>query len=208
LLQVKNGKSIVRLTQEFQNALGDCNLDRIKQTVIRGNGSLDFKVVGGAFDPSELIGEVNHNGGITLSCESIGSESEISVQNLTLDLLGERPIVTALVTVDGTVEGRMPFLVPGGDQFKVQSSGGGGFIKLLNVDLTLHPEAISLLSEVFGIILGEDVYVGRSWSRINLWKPHKHDDDEKGKEKEKEDEDEDEEDEDEDEEDEDEDEED
>ena len=194
LLQVKNGKTIVRLTEAFQDALVDCDLERIKPTVIRGNGGLDLKVVGGALDPSELIGEVNHNGGLTLSCESIGSESVISVQNLTLDLLGESPVITALFTVDGTVEGRLPFLIPGGDQFSVQRSKGGGFIKLLNVDLTLHPEAASLLSDVFGIVVGEDIYIGRSWSRINLWKANGRDEEDKEDKEEKEDEDDDDED--------------
>ena len=177
LLQVKNGKSIVRLTEEFKEVLRDCKLDRIKQTVIRGNGSLDFKIVGGVLDPNEVIGEVSHNGGIILSCESTGIDSVISVQNLTLELLGESPVITAVVTVDDTVEGRLPFLIPGVDQLKVQRSKGGGFIKLLNAGLTLHPEAISLLMDVFGISVAEDVYVGRSWSRINLWKSQEQKDD-------------------------------
>ncbi len=177
LLQVKNGKSIVRLTEEFKKELGDCRLDRIKQAVIRGNGSLDFKIVGGVLDPNEVIGEVNHNGGITLACESIGTGSVISVQNLTLELMEKSPVITAVVTVDDTVKGRLPFLIPGGDQLKVEKSKGGSFIKLLNADLTLHPDASMLLMDVFGISVGDDVSVGRSWSRINLWKPQEQKDD-------------------------------
>ena len=177
LLQVKNGKSIVRLTEEFKGALANCELDRIKQTVIRGNGSLDFKVIGGVLDPNEVIGEVNHNGGIVLTCESIGTGSVISVQNLTLELMEKSPVITAVVTVDDTVNGRLPFLIPGGDQLKVEKSKGGGFIKLLNADLTLHPDASMLLMDVFGIFVGDDVSVGRSWSRINLWKSQEQKDD-------------------------------
>ena len=212
LLQVKNGQTVVRLSDMLPDAFDDCDLVRIKPAVIRGNGTLAFRVVGGALDPNDMVGEVDHSGGVRFECGPMEDESSVSIENLTLDLLngdpgsgeGEPenlegdpesgdPAITAIVTANGTVVGRVPFFIPGGDQLRVETSKGG-WVKILNADLVLHPTAIKILNDALELSLPDDepIKVARTWSRINLWK-HKYDDDdddvdeeEKGKKEKKE----------------------
>ena len=175
LLQVKGGNTTIYLSDDMLTALTDCRLERVKPSVLLPDQRrIKMRIVGGALDADNLGGEAAHNGGITIVCWGMGTESVVTMQNFLLDSLQETPEITALVAVDGGETERIPVLLPSGD-IDVDVNGGGNQIRIKKVQLNFTEEAAAILDDLF--ILPDDNLLGSAWSRIQLRQPHKFDDD-------------------------------
>jgi hypothetical protein len=175
LLQVKGGNTTIYLSDDMLTALTDCRLERVKPSVLLPDQRrIKMRIVGGALDADNLDGEATHNGGMTIVCWGMGTESVVTMQNFMLDSLQETAEITALVAVDGGETGRIPVLLPSGE-LDVDVKGGGNQIRVKKVQLTFTEEAAAILDDLF--VLPEDNLLGSAWSRIQLREPDRLDDD-------------------------------
>jgi hypothetical protein len=110
-----------------------------------------FRIPGGSMDEESLRGELLHLGGIELE----GFDSRLLLLNLVVDTTGEEPLVTAMVSRNGELEGRIKLFILDTSELQ-QSRQGSRKINLKNVPLSLHPDAALLLSGV-GVTIPEEV---------------------------------------------------
>ena len=106
LLQIQGGFTTIYLSDDMLTALTDCRLERVMPSVVMPDQRrVKMRVVGGALDSDSLGGEAAHNGGITIVCWGMGTESVVTMQNFLLDSLQETPEITALVQPNGILAG-------------------------------------------------------------------------------------------------------
>ena len=181
-VQIKGGRTSVDLSDEMLNAMAGagCEIERVKPAnVSHGGERVRFPVGGGALDTGALLGEIEHKGGIAVSCPDAVDPNDMNVvtlENLRIEALdpnavadpNDPTVVTALAAVDENVFDRIEFLVPGDSGVEVMHKGGS--IKLQGVGLQLAPEAAEFLNENLGTGLAEGMHVGDSSSQLNLRK--------------------------------------
>ena len=68
------------------------------------NGVASFPVTGGAIDLDTGAGQVLHSGGLTITA----GNSQVIVQSFIVDITSGIPVITGLVSVNGSVLGRLP----------------------------------------------------------------------------------------------------
>ena len=168
-LQVKAGTTTIILNESLLPLFEQCDVDRIKPTVIRPQGDRwRLMVSGGAIDSAEnsYAGELNHEGGVTISCGE-DPVREVSLQNFRLDNLGESPVLTAIVVEVGQPLQRQALFVPG-----VPLEAGvsnGGVIRLSGVDLALTSYAAELFNALWGGAgLVEGNSLGEAITRVKI----------------------------------------
>ena len=191
-VQVKGGRTSVALSGEVLDALfsAGCELDRVKPAVVKpGSERLRFPVAGGALDLGALLGEVEHKGGVKLSCPDALDPNDIAavtLENLRIEALdpnnvqdpNEVTVITALASVDNNLFDRIDFLMPG--EGGIEVSGNGGKLKLKGVGLTLAPEAADFLNSQLGTELSAELVVGDAVSQVNIRKDEEEKEDKPG----------------------------
>jgi hypothetical protein len=181
LLQVKNGKTTIEFNDAFAGALGDCEVTRIKQGNLKPDGSrLRLPVSGGALDPDAVVGEVQHGGGVSVHCPFLGDGPVVALQNFTIDLLGDAPVITGLVTVSTGSEpvqrGRLPLFALGGEGLTIDVKGKARKVEVSGAELSLTDATSALLAEL-GIVVDAGTAIGEAESRFTLRKADKAGDD-------------------------------
>ncbi len=163
--QIKGGQTTLNVSSELTGLLEGCEIRRIKPAVVKPGGEIiRFTVAGGVIDLVETTGEIDHKGGIALSC--YGGESIVSLHNLTAETIGEEPVITAMIAVNGSLYGRMPlFMLNGKPEVKISNWNRLG---LSGVELTLIPEAAEFLNDQLGTVLPDGQTVGEFRARLNL----------------------------------------
>jgi hypothetical protein len=167
VVQIKGGMTTMILDSDLLPWLEFCEVERIKPAVFRPDGSRwGFMVSGGVIDIDSYAGELEHRGGISVSCE-IDPETTVSIQNLRVEYIAELPVITGVVVVDDEPLIRRTLFTPGGNEIKTSVSNGG-VIRLSGVDLALTEYAANLLNSLLGsaYIAGETI--GEAISRIKV----------------------------------------
>ena len=179
-VQVKGGRTSVGLSGELLDALvsAGCELERVKPASVKPGGDrVRFPIGGGALDLNAGLGEVEHRGGLTLSCPDVVDPNDIHVvtlENLRIEALdpngAEDPNdvtrITALASVENELFDRIELLLPGEDGIAV--SGNGGTLKLRGNGLTFAPEGLEFLSNHLGVEIPPELVVGDSVSQLNI----------------------------------------
>ena len=180
-VQVKGGHTSIGLSADMMEALVGCEIDRVKPGNVKPGGErLRFPISGGAIDLDTQRGEVEHRGGFSVSCDDEGNL--VTLENFRIEALAESggPIITALTSVNGTVDDRISFLLPGVEGIEV--SLNGGTIQLRKATLQLAPEAKDFLNSNLALTpgLAEATIFGESSSRLNMRMEKSDDDDQPG----------------------------
>lgn len=187
-LQIKGGQTSFVPSEAAFEAFTDCDVERVKPGHVKpGVKRIRFPISGGALDMEGLTGEIEHKGGVLLSC-TLGMGKQVELHNFRLDLPEteteteaesevQAPVISALATVDGTLVGRIAMFTPGGDAF-TSSVNNGGLVLLSDVSLILTDEGANFLNEQLDITsLSEGMDLGQSSTRLKVRKEDRDDDD-------------------------------
>ena len=164
-VQVKSGQTIFILQDQVAEALEVCDLQRVKPAVVKPqDNQVRLAITGGVLDQETLSGEVNHSGGLSLSC--FGGISTVSLQNFRLDAAGDAWQISAVVAIDGDMQQRMPVLMPVGEPDLQLSSSG--LVRLRNLEVTLSQDIVDVLLGELGLAAGTTDVIGVVSSRVKL----------------------------------------
>jgi len=144
------GVTSVRLSADFVNALSSLNVTpapiapgRLMST--RRGVVASFPITAGAVDLGTVKAEIGHEGGLSLTAGS----TSVELSAFIIDLAGNRPVLTGLVTVNDSLLGRVPLFDLALSSNSV--SGNDDLLKVNNVALTLSQEAAAALNSVFNV---------------------------------------------------------
>ena len=179
-VQIKGGRTSIGLSGEMLDTLvsAGCELERVKPASVKPGGDrVRFPVGGGALDLEALLGEVEHRGGLTLSCPDALDPNDIRVvtlENLRIEALdpnnvqdpNDVTVVTALASVENDIFDRIELLLPG--ESGIEVSGNGGMLRLRGTGLTFAPEALDFLGNYLGVELSPELVVGDAASQVNV----------------------------------------
>ena len=143
---VETGRTYVKLSGDLVSALQSLGVTpgTVDPSKLRGV-SVSFPVTGGAIDLKSLKGEIIHSGGLRLTA----GQSQVRLQAFSIDTTGTAPVLTGLVTVNGTLLGRVPLfdINLAGDSINVNH----GMLTITVVTLTLDKTAAAALNQVFNV---------------------------------------------------------
>ena len=145
---VELGRTTVTFASDILPALGGLgiNLGTVGPSRLV-NGVVTFPVTGGAIDLDTGVAQVIHSGGLTLT----SGQSQVTLQSFIVDTSAAIPVITGLVSVNGTLLGRLPI-------FDLSLTGGltlpltpqtNGQLTIAGVDLTLDSAAAATLNSAF-----------------------------------------------------------
>lgn len=145
---VQSGITQVKLSNAFVNALtalkvvpGTVNPTELKE------GVASFPVSGGAIDLQSAKGEIAHSGGLSLS----KGGTTVTLQSFTIDTVAGSPVLTGLVSVNGTLVGRLPLFdlsLPSGLTLPLKPVAGVR-LNLFSVGVSLSDAAAGALNSIF-----------------------------------------------------------
>lgn len=148
---IEGGNTTVTLAGGFVSALGSLGVTpgTVSPSELK-NVNVNFPVTGGAIDLDTTLGQILHSGGLTLTA----GKTEVTLQSFIIDTTGSGPVITGLVSVDGTLQsfGRVPLFdlaLPSGITLPLKPQDG--LIILKNVGVTLDSTAAGALNSVFHV---------------------------------------------------------
>ncbi len=166
-VQVAGGKTTVRLSEGFVGALSGLGVAPSaiapgKLKARRGGVFISYRIPGGAVDAGDgFRGDIFHVGGLSLTA----GETSVGLLNFVIDTQDE-PVLTGLVTVNGSLVGRVPL-------FNLDSIAPhvarNGRVTISGVGVTLTDVAASALNGIFGIdafVEGADIGTALVRTRI------------------------------------------
>jgi hypothetical protein len=145
---LNNGRTSVVLSTEFLGALTTLGVAPgvVKPGKLKGT-TLIFPVPAGAVDLATAKGEIHHTGGITLTAGA----TSVQLLNFTIDTTAPRPVLTGVVTVNGTLIGRVPLFDLQLPQLQLPLQPSGNAVAISNVGVTLSAEAAAALNGIFDV---------------------------------------------------------
>lgn len=166
---LSEGVTSVTLSSTFVDALTSLSLTpgTVAPTELE-RGKASFPVIGGALDLATGKGNILHSGGLTLNA----GDTHVALQSFIIDTTAT-PVITGLVSVNGTLIGRIPLFditLPAG--FSVPLNPRGWVLQLKGVGLALDPAAASALSGVFKTTVPAGLPIGTANVTLFL---HNHD---------------------------------
>jgi hypothetical protein len=168
VVQIKGGMTTLTLNEEILGLLGTCDVGRIKPAGQSPDGSRwRFPVSGGVIDLETSAGELEHRGGILISCGA-GPEEATSIQNLRAEYLEDKLVLTAVVVVGQEPLQRIPLFSPLSENLETSVSKGG-VVRLSGVQLNLTAAAAEFLNILLGTTqFSDDTEIGQAVSRIKV----------------------------------------
>ena len=166
--QIKGGLTTIILSEDIQALLASCEVERIKPAVQRPDGSRwRFWVTGGVLDLETYVGELEHGGGMQISCgDQPGGTA--SIQNLRAEYINEVLVLTGVVVVGDEPLQRVPLFAPGGDAIETSVSNGGT-IRLAGIELRLTQAAADFLNALLATdVFTAETVIGEAISRIKV----------------------------------------
>ena len=168
VVQIKGGMTTLILNEDTLGLLENCDVQRIKPAVQRPDGTRwRFMVSGGVLDQETYVGELEHSGGVLISCGE--EQGEIaSIQNLRAEYIEGELVLTAVVVIGEEPLQRLPLFAPGGDSLE-SSVSNGGVIRLAGIELSLTQVAADFLNSLLVTTqFSEQTVIGEAIARIKV----------------------------------------
>ena len=141
------GVTTVHLAEGFVSALASLHVtpSPLGNSELR-EGVIDFPILEGEFDPTDLKAEIIHSGGLRLAAGG----TTVDLHHFIIDTTGAKPVITGLIVLDGKVVGRVALF-----DLQIKASDLGweskSVLVLKNVGVTLDSGAAATLNSVFHI---------------------------------------------------------
>lgn len=148
---IDSGKTTVTLSTTFVEALSKLEITPGTVDPTRlFNGTVDFPVTGGAIDLDTAKGNILHSGGLTLT----KNNTVVTLQSFIIDTTGSQPQITGLVSVNGTLLGRLPLFnvaLPSNFSLPIKPAEflSLAAVQIEGAELTLTSTAAGALNNVF-----------------------------------------------------------
>ncbi len=146
---LQSGTTDVALSTAFLDALQSLNIAPgvVYPTILAGPSgtTANFPIGSGAIDLDTALGNIDHQGGLTLS----SSSTVVALQDYIIDTTGTTPVITGLAIVNGGLVGRITLfdlVLNAKPPIKLEA---GLVLYLPNVTATLDAQAASTLNSVF-----------------------------------------------------------
>lgn len=146
--QLVGGSTSVQLSSEFAGALGSLGV----QPGAVGKGRLRrgvaaFPIAGGQIDLGTAKTEIIHRGGLSLKA----GETTVELTDFVISTLGDRPVLTGLVTVNDSLAFRAPLFALELPSLTLPLSPRRSRLVVPEVKVTLTKEAADALNQVFNV---------------------------------------------------------
>jgi hypothetical protein len=143
------GHTSVALSAGFVAALGDLDVTpgTIYPTELE-DGKVSFPITSGVLDLDTAKLQLLHSGGLTFKAGS----TKVTLSSFIIDDTASAPAISGLVTVDGTLLGRLPLfdlVLPSDIELPLKPVDG--LVKLSGVAVNLDPAAAAALNRVFKV---------------------------------------------------------
>ncbi len=142
------GSTSVQLSSDFAGALGSLGvqpgavgLGRLRQGVAM------FPISGGQIDLGTAKTEIIHLGGLALTAGT----TTVKLTDFVISTLGDRPVLTGLVTVNDSLAFRAPLFELGLPSLTLPLSPQRSRLVVPEVKVTLTKEAADALNQVFNV---------------------------------------------------------
>ncbi|GAB1539507.1 hypothetical protein NUACC21_21740 [Scytonema sp. NUACC21] len=144
----RSGETSVAFSNDLVNALSSLQVqvEGFGSTDI-SDGIADFPITGGAADIDLVKVDIIHDGGLTLKT----AHTTVDLTDFIITNLGDRAILTGLVSVDSNLLVRAPLFDLNVGGLEAFTEGEEPSLSLLDVGVTLTSEAASTLNQVFGV---------------------------------------------------------
>jgi hypothetical protein len=162
------GNTSVQLAPSFLAALTSLKVTPAAiapgKIVSRSKGVFaSFPITTGEIDVGTLKAEIDHAGGLSLTAGG----AHVQLTAFVIDLTGTTPVLTGLVTVNGSLLGRFPLFDL--DLAHSSVSAKDELVKVSNVAVTLTDAAAGALNGVFNITaLSQGLAIGSATVRAHL----------------------------------------
>lgn len=158
--QLTSGSTTLGLDSNLLLGLQASNITVTPAAPATGNSNtVTFPVATGGVDLDTLVGVVYTSGGLTFS----SSNTSVTLSQFAiLSEPNQKPVMYALVTLNGTVEGLVGAFNIGGD---FTNSSSGTSLTLNNLSITLSQTAANQLNSAFG---SSDFAEGQTVGTANL----------------------------------------
>jgi hypothetical protein len=145
-----SGSTNVALSASFLSALQslDVTAGVVYPTVISSSAIANFPVSSGAIDLDTSLGNIDHQGGLTLSA----GKTTVAIQDFIIDTTGKTPVITGLAIANGTLVGRITLFdlaFPKSFSLPIKLTDKE-LIYLTSIGVTLDASAASTLNAEFG----------------------------------------------------------
>jgi hypothetical protein len=142
------GSTNVALSSTFLNALSSLKVTPgvVYPTILLGT-TVNFPIGSGALDLTSAKGNLDHQGGLTLTA----GKTTVAIQDFLIDTTASTPVITGLAIVNGELVGRITlFDLAFPSNFKKPIKlVDNVFLNLSSITVTLDGEAASTLNSVF-----------------------------------------------------------
>jgi hypothetical protein len=129
----------------------------------RDNSVAAFPITAGAIDLGAVKGEIDHAGGLSLS----DATNQVELTGFAIELYPDSaPVLTGLVTVDGSFVGRLPLFDL--SLANAALSKHEERLAIRNVAISLDPAAAAALSNVFQTSVPAGLPIGTATVRASL----------------------------------------
>jgi hypothetical protein len=147
-VQVGGGVTSVALSSVFTGALTTLGVTPSPLSPASLSGATaNFPVTGGAVDADTAKGEIDHSGGLVLTAGS----TVVTLSNFDITYLSGAPVLTGIVTANGTLVGRYALFNLAVDASLPIQPKNDFYVYLPGVKLTLTSGAANLLNGAFGV---------------------------------------------------------
>lgn len=164
------GTTKVTFASAFSSTLNTLGVKLSPQFPARiKDGTAEFPVSSGQLDLDSLKGEVDHTGGVTLNAGGI----MVSLTDFVIDTTGKCPVITALVSTNQSIVGRIAlFNVDLAQKPEVKSLGAIGNFKIKNAGLKLTAKAATVLNLAFDVTaFNSELPVGTAMANAFTYNP-------------------------------------
>ncbi len=162
------GETVVALADSFLAALSSLGVapgaigpGRIE--AYKGTTYAAFPITTGQIDLGKVEGEIDHSGGLSLTAGS----TVVELTSFAIDLYsGAKPVLTGLVTVDGSFVGRIPLFDLSLASATIDDKKY--YLAVDDVGVTLDSAAAGALSSVFKTTVPAGLTVGKAYVEAHL----------------------------------------
>ena len=163
------GTTRVQFDSAFTSTLDTLGVQLGSQFPAQVRNDATFPVASGQVDLESLKGEIVHSGGVSLSSGGI----TVSLSDFVIDTTGKCPVVTALVSTNESIVGRIPlFNVDLAQKPEVKGFGFIGSLRIEHAGLKLTSKAATVLNLAFDVTaFNSELPVGTAKANVFTYNP-------------------------------------
>lgn len=166
---IEGGRTAVTLASGFATTLSGLGVKlNTSGACEHRHGSINFPVIGGAIDLDTGIAEVLHGGGLNLTVTTSSGTTEVQLLDFIVDTTGSSPVITGLVSVNGTLSSRAVIFDLTLPAITLPLTPEHSTIQFESVGVALDAAAATALNTAFGLTGSNALTAGTAVGTANV----------------------------------------